>query len=413
MDMVTDQLRRGRRHGELMAAASLRSVERYGAPALAPPTYRLKRRPNGMWAIFCGHAYVDSTRTRNRRKAKRALIVYTLQQEAKRARIQGVANADAIEIVDYYESQIPEGTRALVDARTRLNRLRPYLKGKTLPDLNGAFIKMVTKKLAKIYAAGSIYGIIMELRTAIRVYCREHGSAVIMPFAAPKTAPPKTRVLSGAEFALVRRWAMGSEDYDPATGIWSPVTLDVRQRHVRKMVWRLLVLGLLTGTRLGRLQGLAWTSDRRHGHIDLKRGVLYRCPPGTPAPAKKRAPALRLSPELRAELRRWKAADDALGHRYIIRKRGGAPEDAGVGWLFSRVMRRLGLRDVTLHTLRHTFVSAMIAAGVAGSVICAVAGMSMQTLRQHYNHVDDLVVQPMAHRFMDRLFHDGLDALAA
>jgi hypothetical protein len=55
MHAVNSELRRG----ELRAAAALPQL--IDGAALGPPEYRLKQRPNGVWAIFEGAKYVKTT----------------------------------------------------------------------------------------------------------------------------------------------------------------------------------------------------------------------------------------------------------------------------------------------------------------------------------------------------------------
>jgi hypothetical protein len=67
------------------------------------------------------------------------------------------------------------------------------------------------------------------------------------------------------------------------------------------MAGRLAMLGLPTGTRGGRLEGLTWEPNSQHGHIDLETGSH---------PAHGRAQASAggaAAPTCSAEIHRWKA----------------------------------------------------------------------------------------------------------
>jgi hypothetical protein len=111
------------------------------------------------------------------------------------------------------------------------------------------------------------------------------------------------------------------------------------------MVGRLLELGLVTGTRGGRFEGLAWEANPKTGNIDVESGVLHRCPPGALASARKQAP-----PGLLAEVRRWKAADGR--QLYLFRTRKGGPAGAKLGVTFTEALQKLGIDGVTRYNLK-------------------------------------------------------------
>jgi integrase len=251
------------------------------------------------------------------------------------------------------------------------------------------------------YKASTVQVSFQALRTAIRVYCRDHATPLIMPFGAPTRPPGCERVLTAEERDRILRWARGSESYDPKTGTWSQGRIGRLERHRRLMVGRLLELGLVTGTRGGRFEGLAWSPHPKFGHIDVETGLLHRCPPGALAPARKQAPPVLLPPGLLAEVRRWKAADGR--QPYLFRTRKGGPAGAKLGVTFTEALQKLGIDDVTRHTLRHTCITGLIEQAVPASVIAAICGISVQMLRTRYNHSDDTAVQPLGHASMDRL----------
>ena len=57
-------------------------------------------------------------------------------------------------------------------------------------------------------------------------------------------------------------------------------------------------------------------------------------------------------------------------------------------------------KSVDAHTLHHTCITALTEQGVAGSVLSAVVGLSVQSLRTRYNHADSTAVQSQAHACM-------------
>ncbi|MGH7069418.1 MAG: tyrosine-type recombinase/integrase [Acetobacteraceae bacterium] len=395
-----------RRRAELMVSTPMPEPE---------PEYELRQRqPHGTWCIWDRSTYVVSTRTKNKTKAEDFFARFKRHQDAKRLGLVDARYADATEICDYFEAQIPlDKPKRLRDVKYRLARLRPYIKGRELRQLDGAKVNTVMAAMAKAGSKpGSIQATVASFRAAIRRWCRDKVTPVVMPFDSPPRAPGLTRTLIAEEQAIARRWTLGDEDYDPATGTWSPPRrpLTPRERWRRRMFERILVLGLGAASRPGKHEGLAWYPSRRFGHIDLATGQLFRCPLGTPAELLKLAPTLLMGSELVKYVRRWWEEDgpDAL---YVIRKLDGTPMTRAGAQLFERVMRKLGIEGVTRHTLRHTSISAMIAAGVPASVISSAAGISMQVLRTRYNHSDDRLVQHIAHPGLDLLLVKGLRVL--
>jgi integrase len=397
MKSVLKQLRRGERE----AASRLPQV--IDGDALTKKL-RLKRRPNGRWGVHRGSVFLKSTGTTDEAEARLFLTVYELQIEAREEGIVDPRYVQTTEIVDYYLSQIPEqdvGVRNF--ATDALKRLLPYLEGKRLLDANGAAIAKIERMMLETYRPLTVHASICAFRTAIRTWSRDHAVATVMPFGGRKQPPGRDRVISVEEQERVLRWAYGGEDYDPATLTWSPARRLLRNMdlHTRLMVGRVMELGVGTGTRPGRLMGLAWAPNAETGHIDVAAGILHRCPIGARVSARKRAPALILPPVLLAKVRRWKKED---GDRpYAIRTWGGKPRRWDDGFFFRRALARLGIVGVVRHTMRHTCITRMIEARVPSVVISAVVGVSVKTLRDRYNHSDEAVVQPAAHPAMDGL----------
>jgi integrase len=398
MDMIHSQLRQGERE------AASRMAQVIDGDRLHDRELSLKQRPNGVWAVFRGSVYLKSSGTRDEAKARTFLKVYELQTEARKQGLIDPRFVQASEIAAYYLAQIPESDAfARRQVIASLNRLKPYLPGKRLIDMNGAAIVAIEKAMLETYAPTSVYFSVSTFRTAIRVWSRDHAAAIVLPFAARKAPPGRDRIISLEEQEIAMRWAYGEEDYDPETGAWSPAARTVRNidSHTRQMFGRVLELGIGTGTRPARLMGLGWAPNAEAGHIDVEAGVLHRCPIGAKVSALKRAPALVLPPLLLAKVRRWKAEDG--DQAYAIRTWAGGPRRWDDGYIFMNALRRLGIKGVVRHTMRHTCITRMIEQRVPSVVISAVVGVSVKTLRDRYNHSDECAVQPAAHAAMDRL----------
>jgi hypothetical protein len=210
MPSIDIQLRRG----ELRAAAALPQL--IDGAALGPPEYRLKQRPNGVWAIFEGAKYVKTTGLRDRLMAGEFLEIFRLQQEARSEGIIDARYVQADVIAGYYLEQIPTAAAGVRRNDThRLRRLRPEFDGKLLFDLTGAAVAAIEKRVLERYKPSTVQVSFQALRTAIRVYCRDHATPLIMPSGAPTRPPGCDRVLTAEERNRVLRWARGSESYDP------------------------------------------------------------------------------------------------------------------------------------------------------------------------------------------------------
>lgn len=398
MQFIEDQLRRG----TLTAAAALPQLTNGGAAKLRPPKIHLRLRPNKMLAIYNGGDYQMSTGTRDPEEADRVLNLFRLQDEAKRAGIIDARNVQLSTISQFYLDQLsPERRTAIRTAKCRMKQLAPYIQGLRLGELTGDRVVAIEKELRKRYAVHTICCMFKTLRAAIRAFCVQHGTPLVLPFPPRPRPRGRDRVLTAEEQARILRWCKGSEVFDPVDGTWRPVKVDKFDRHRRIMIERLLKLGLATGSRGCQLEGLAWAPNRQFGHIDLGTGTLHRLPIGSSVNSRKKAPAVTLPPALLKEIRSWRETDGS--QRYVLRTWTGRPIGQKFGKKFSAALQGLGIHGVTRHTLRHTMITNMIEAGVPAAVISATAGISVEVLRDVYNHSDEAAVQPLAHQAIERL----------
>lgn len=377
------------RRGARQAAAALPQLAE--GFAFDDKVLRLVERPNGYYALYRGGEYLKSTRTKNRKKAQAFLEVWKIQEEALEEGMVDVRQALAETVIDEYLEAIPldeEGARRL--GEDRLGRFRPFVEGKRVRDLAGKGMVAVEQEMRKIYAHSVVECCIKTFGTAIRGYGVIHSCPAVPPYAKRKQAPGRNRVLTKRELERIMLWAI-------ETGV------DAWAAHRRLMGRRLTILGIQTGSRIGRFARMAWEPDLGGGYIDVETGIMYRCPPGTPTSATKQAPPLRLPPDLLAEVRRWRAADGP-DQQWVFRNFEGSPADkAYLQDVFKKMMKELKITGVVPHTLRHTAITRLIERAVPASVISAVVGISVAQLRTRYNHSDDLEVQPLAHAAMDGL----------
>jgi hypothetical protein len=90
-----------------------------------------------------------------------------------------------------------------------------------------------------------------------------------------------------------------------------------------------------------------------------------------------------LTPELRAEL---VAHAHRKGYIFGQGREGKPPRQEAISVALGRLMRSIGLDDVTHHVLRHTGASAMVAAGISLRVVQDIGGWSTLRMLERYAH---------------------------
>jgi integrase len=137
---------------------------------------------------------------------------------------------------------------------------------------------------------------------------------------------------------------------------------------------RLVQLALITGARIGELLALTWAevSDTDLRFPETKNGKARRIPLSQSIRA-----VLADCPRMKAQP--WVFTSTRTRRAYTVR---------GVTHIFRRAVKRAGLTpgDVTLHTLRHTALSRMIAAGIDDYTVMEISGHSSTTMLARYTH---------------------------
>lgn len=132
----------------------------------------------------------------------------------------------------------------------------------------------------------------------------------------------------------------------------------------------LVALALLTGARLGELVALRWeqVSEQEMVFLETKSGRMRRIPV---------TPAVALWLALLPRVHPWVFTNPVTEGPYV-----------SVGKSFSRALERAGIStgDVTFHTLRHTALSRMIAAGHSDHTVMAISGHSTTRMLERYVH---------------------------
>jgi integrase len=129
------------------------------------------------------------------------------------------------------------------------------------------------------------------------------------------------------------------------------------------------MIALHTGARKGAIEQLLWSQ------VDLDRGRIQFNPPGR-VQTKKRRAVVPISDKLFKIL---SMVDEREG--YVIGGKGGTVRTA-----FETAVKRASLKEVTPHTLRHTWATWAAQAGTSMWEIAGVLGDTIATVEKRYAH---------------------------
>ncbi len=130
----------------------------------------------------------------------------------------------------------------------------------------------------------------------------------------------------------------------------------------------------LTGCRLGKILNLHWSD------VDLERGVLNL------RDSKTREKIIYLSPpaaRILAELPR------IVGNPFVIAGNRASGALGGIDKIWSKLRKRVGLNDVRLHDLRHTYASTGAASGHGLPIVGRLLGHTQASTTSRYAHLAD------------------------
>ncbi|MET4489779.1 hypothetical protein [Bradyrhizobium sp. LA7.1] len=123
-------------------------------------------------------------------------------------------------------------------------------------------------------------------------------------------------------------------------------------------------------------------------------GTIYRCGYAE-AQTSKSGPPSPIHRKLRCMVRIWAKMDGYIDHetgevvhdglvRHLIRNRYGLPYEDHLHRQFARLVREVGLQDVSIHTLKHTAVNYCYQADQTRKATSKMLGTTEQTLNQYY-----------------------------
>lgn len=146
----------------------------------------------------------------------------------------------------------------------------------------------------------------------------------------------------------------------------------------------LIIIGLRTGLRLGDASRLKWEAFMKDGTVVVptsKTGATVRLPSATllrdlTAKPKKSGYILPETAEM------YERNNSAVSRRVTT-----VFKAAGIDTVATSDKWKRDRPDATFHSLRHTFVTKAISAGVPVAIVRALVGHTTETMTEHYTHV--------------------------
>lgn len=303
---------------------------------------RLKRNRAGVWYIHWqdGRSRRLSTRTKDRKIAEQFLAGFLSEKRDFRAEPLTVAWGWDVYWREHVEQHVVDHARL----RAAWDHLRPHFGALPAEDIEPGDVLAYRRdrKAASSTVRRELGALIACLRHLEKT--RRIGRAPYIPL--PRKAEPKDRWLTKDEIACLEAAA---ED-----------------GHWRARVF--IAIALATGARRSSIEQLLWSQvdfDRRL--IDFNGGRLR---------TKKRRPVVPISDKLLdvlAEAWLQRRGEYVLGHSGAIRT------------AFRSVVEQAGLKDVTPHTLRHTYATHAAMNGIPLVDIARVLGNTVAVVEQTYS----------------------------
>lgn len=324
---------------------------------------RLKKNDRGVYEIHWtddGRSKRRSTRETNAGNAQMILAAFILQKDDVDARAADPMIAD---ILDHYMQEHVEHHVAGKDIQQfAINKLADYFGSYFPRELNQTHINLyTTKRTSGVFGRKCVPGTVRrELSVLIAAlnFCAKVGFGSLtradVPYIQlPPKGAPKDRVVSSDEAeALYQAAAIGCED-----------------RLSR--IYRFLVIATEAAQRKSAITELTWKQ------VDFDVGVINFNPSGR-LQTKKRRPVVPMSDTLREVL--LVAKQQATGD-YVLDHPGSISKP------WRTLAKKVGLNDVTPHTLRHTWATDAAAAGVSMWEIAGVLGDTVETVTKNYLHL--------------------------
>jgi integrase len=283
----------------------------------------------------------------------------------------------------WFDSKADRRTSHVSDIRARLDRhIIPQLGALRLDKITVAAIEMLREGLRKQdYAPRTINTIIRIVGAVFRSAIRR-GEVTVNPVDRVERSFMAVRELRGDEEAA------GTDDTVSPDSILSPEEIRLMLEHTSPGLYRaLFTTAALTGARSGELFALRWSDvempDGRQGYIYIRRTVSWARLKGEEIrpryyPPKTRAGLRRIpiAAELTHALKTWKLLCPPSADDLVFPAPTGLPirRSNALRYGLWTALRRAGLRRVNMHSLRHSFASALIMGGAPVTEVQTLLG---------------------------------------
>lgn len=332
--------------------------------------YTLQRQPNGIWWVVWhekGHRKSVSTRQTDQAAAYQFLAGFLAEDPAESRPPLTVGQA----LVDYTDEHVLHGDvvdkERIAFAIARLQWFAPLPAEDVVESKVRAYIDgRRTGKIGRPVGNGTIRRELVTLRAALNHAVRQRRIAAdrLGWWSIPKAPPPKDRVLSLDELRLLSEESRYVTDrgYDGRFRRVFPDRLSRLHRFIHIAYW--------TAARRRSIESLTWFQ------VDLEAKLIKLNPTGRAQTKKRRPPVPIFGPLMPTLIR----AKEEATTEFVLDHPGDVRQS------FDRLCDRLELRDVTPHTLRHSWAVHRAREGGDLFAIAGVLGDSIQTVYRNYLH---------------------------
>jgi integrase len=269
--------------------------------------------------------------------------------------------------------------RYVEDSRKIVHRIfGQAFKGLHVLDLTPAKLESAVLKASKSYGPRTVNQALQAVKVPYAWFCRQH--RLTNPLISIRKLAEHTKergTISAAELAAI---------------------IDIQDESPRIKVS--VLLGGLCGLRLGEVRGLQWED------VDTKLMLIHIChnaPTNSDTVKEPKWGSTRSVPMPQAvadELKLVKAMTNTSPSFVVFNEAANDRpiEEVTIIRGFQRLLRKVGVsdqqrkdRNISFHSLRHTYVSLTRAAGVPDFAVMRLAGHRSGAMTETYSHVDNVV----------------------
>lgn len=343
--------------------------------------FGVRRRPGNPHKTFYVQYRLPTGQQRKRRVGTYGVLtVEEARQQARDWLSQVARGIDPVQVVTHRHTVADLATRFLVEHVLRQTKpftqrnVRLLLRRHILPALAQQDVRAVTPQTLQAL----------------------HATMHATPYQANRVKAVLSKM-----FMVAERWGWRDLGTNPARGIQAYREY-ARERYLTpeelERLWRALAqadqarthhwrftcgirLLLLTGARVGEILGLEWSLiDWRRGHARLRDS---KTGPKTLYLASEALEVLQSLPR-------------TIDNPYVLPGAKMGQHYGGLGMTWGRFRRTVGLDEVRLHDLRHTYAAVAIEAGMSLPQVGKLLGHKKAQSTERYAHVRDVVAHAAA-----------------